>query len=155
MSIPFKSVTIASSYSLCLLILISRGTTLVISLFFIPSTLNTSNEKLIDFVWILLFFTNCLLIPVCVHSELTNTLTLRFFSFFIFTFTCTFNSISVLLHQFGIIYFFGEFTLISYTMLTQDLFQNPAFCSFLYYLLCLILFRSFISSLTIFLYSSW
>ena len=54
-SVSFKSVTAASSYSLCLLISISSSTTLVTSLFFIPSALKTSNKKFISLVYICLF----------------------------------------------------------------------------------------------------
>ena len=50
MSVPSRSVTAASKVSLCLLILISRGATLVISPFFVPSALNTSNKKFIGLV---------------------------------------------------------------------------------------------------------
>ena len=151
MSILFKSITAASSYSLCLLILISRDTTLVISPFFIWSALKTSNEKLIGFVWILLSLTNCSLILVCVYPESTNTLTLKFFLFFVLTFACMFNSFSALLCQLGIIYFFWEFTRkISYTMSTQDLLQNLISCPSLHCLLHPILFEFFISSLTAF-----
>ena len=110
MSIPFKSVTAASSCSLCLLILISRGATLVTSPFFVPYAWKTLNEKLIGFIWIHLSLTNCLLILMCMHPESTNTLTLKFFPFFILTFACTFNSFLVLLYQLGIIYLFWEFT---------------------------------------------
>ena len=49
-SVLFKSVTVTSSYSLCPFILTSRGATLMISLFFVPSALNTLNEKFIDLV---------------------------------------------------------------------------------------------------------
>ena len=49
-SVLSKSVTTAFRVSLCPLISISRGTTLVTSLFFVPSALNTSKEKSIDFV---------------------------------------------------------------------------------------------------------
>ena len=151
MSVPFKSVTAVFNYSLCLLILIFRGTTLVISLFFVLSILNTSNEKLIGFVWILLSFTNCLLISVYVYLESTNILTLKFLSFF-FIFACIFNSLSELLHYFGIIYFIGEFTLISCTVPTWDLLQNPS--SFCLLLDCLILLKPFVSSSIVFLCNS-
>ena len=99
MSIPFKSITVASSCSLCPLISISRSATLVISPFFVPSTLNTLNKKLIGFIWILLSFTSYSLIPVCVHPELTNVLTLRFFPFFILIFAHMFNFFSELLYR--------------------------------------------------------
>jgi len=59
-----------------------------------------------------------------------------------------FNSLSKLLCQFGIIYFFGEFILISYTMSTQDLLQNSSSFHLLFH--CLILFKSSISSLIFF-----
>ena len=154
-SIPFKSITTAFSYSLCPLILISRGTTLVTSSFFVLSMLKTSNEKLIGLICILLSLTDYLLILMCVHPESTNILTLRFFPFFVLTFTYMFNSFSALLHQLGIIYLLWEFTWeISCTVPTQDLLQNPdSSCSFLYHLLYLILLESFVSSLTAFLCS--
>ena len=97
MSVPFRSVTAASNCSLWPLISISKGTTLVTSPFFVPSVLKTSNEKFISFVWILLSLTSCLLIPMYVHQESTNALTLNFFPFFIFTSACTFNSLFSLL----------------------------------------------------------
>jgi len=49
-SVPFKSITATSSYSLYLFILTSRGATLVTSPFFVLSALNTSNEKFIGLV---------------------------------------------------------------------------------------------------------
>ena len=66
MSVPSRSVTPASKVSLCPLISIPRGATLVTSLFFVPLVLNTSNKKFIGLVWILLSLTSCLLIPVCI-----------------------------------------------------------------------------------------
>ena len=154
MSIPFKSVTAAFSYFLCPLILISRGATLVTSLFFVPSALKTSNEKFIGFICILLFLTSYLSIPVWVHPESTSALTLRFLPFFVFTLACTFNSFLALLHWLGIIYVFWEFTgEISCIMPTWNLFQNPASCCLLCYLHHLILLKSFTSSLTASLYS--
>ena len=153
MSIPFKFITAASSYSLCLLISISKGTTLVTSLFFVSSALNTLNEKLISFVWILLFFTSCLLISICMHPKLTNALTLRFFLFFVLIFACTFNFFSELLLQLGIIYFSWKFTEISCIIPTWDLHQNPSSYHLLCHLHYLILSEPFISSLTAFLYN--
>ena len=131
--------------SLCLLILISRGTTLVISPFFILLALKTSNEKFIGLICILFSLTSCSLISVCVHPESTSIFTLRFLPFFVFTFACTFNSLSMLLCQFGIIYLFWEVTgEISHTMPTQDHLQNSASCHYsfhhhLYYLILLVL----------------
>ena len=153
MSVPSKSITAASNYSLWLLISISRGTTLVISPFFIPSVLKTSNKKFIGFIWILLSLTSCSLIPVCVHPESTNALTLSFFLFFVFMSACTFNSLfPLLLQQFGIMYLFWKFTWeISCTMPTRDLHQNPALLSCLSH--HLIPSESFVSSLTVFPYS--
>ena len=106
MYVPFKSVTAASNCFLCPLISISRGAILVISLFFILSVLKTSNGKFIGFgfVCILFFLTSYLSIPICIHPESTNVFTLRFLPFFVFIFARTFNSLSILLHQFGIIY---------------------------------------------------
>ena len=98
-SVPFKSVTAASNCSLCLLIVISRGTTLVTSPFFIPSVLKTSNEKFIGLVCILFSLTSCLSIPVCVHPESTSVFTLRLLPFFVFTLACTFNFFLALLYQ--------------------------------------------------------
>ena len=154
MSIPFKSITIAFSYSLYPLISISRDTTLITSLFFILSALKTSNKKFISLVCIYFSLTNCSLIPICVYLESTSALTLRFLLFFVFTFAHMFNFLSILLHWFGITYLFWEFTKeISCTMPTQDLLQNSVLsCHFLH---CLILLESFFSSLTVFLYSSW
>ena len=153
MSVLFKSVTVASSCSLYPLILISRGTTLVTSLFFIPSMLKTSNEKLIGLIWILLSLTNCLSVPMCVYPESTNALTLRFFPFFVLTFVYIFNSFSALLCQLGIIYLSWEFTEISCTVPTRDLYQNPSSCHFLCCLHHLIPPESFVSLLTASLYS--
>ena len=127
MSVPAKSITAASSVSLCLLISTSRGTTLVTSPFLVPSVLNTLKEKSIYLVKILLSLTNCLSIPVWVHPESTNALTLRFLPFLVLTCACTFNSLfPPLTLRFGIIYLFWEFTWeISCTVPTQDLHQNP------------------------------
>ena len=153
MSIPFKFITAASSCSLCLLILIFRSAILVTSLFFVPSALKTSKEKLISFIWILLSFTNCSSILICVHLESTNILILRFLLFFVFTFAHIFNSLSALLHQFGIIYFFWEFTWeISHTMPTWDLLQNSISFSLLCHLY-VILLESSVFLLIAFLYS--
>ena len=152
MSIPFKSVTAASNCSLWLLTSISKGATLVTSLFLVPSMLKTSNEKFIDFVYILLSLTNYSSIPVCVHPESTNALTLSFFLFLVFTSACMFNSCFTLLFQwFGIIYLFWEFIWeISCTVPTRDHCQNSVLSSHLLYL---ILPRLVISSSTVFLYS--
>ena len=116
----FKSVTATSSYSLCLFILTSRGATLMISLFFVPSALNTLNEKFIGLVWILLSLTNYSSIPMCVHPESTSTFILIFLLFFVFISACIFNFLFPLLFwQFGIIYLFWEFIwAISHTVLT-------------------------------------
>ena len=91
-SVPSRSVTAAFSCSVCLLILISRGTTLVTSPFFVPFALKTLKEKSIDFVGIFLSLTNYSLIPMYVHPESTSALTSSFFLFFILIFACTFNS---------------------------------------------------------------
>ena len=154
-SILFKSVTAASNCSLWPLILISRGATLITSSFLILSVLKTLNEKLIDFICILLFLTNCSSIPVCVHLESTSAFTFKLLPFFVFTFACTFNScFPSLLQQFRIMYLFWEFTWkISCTVPTQDYYQNPAISSC--YLHHLIPLESFVSSLTAFLYSLW
>ena len=109
-SVLFKSITVTSNYSLYLLILISRGATLVTFLFFVPFILKTLNKKLIGLVWILSSLTNYLLIFIYMYPELTNALTLKFFLFFVLTFTYMFNSFLALLYQLGIIYLFQEFT---------------------------------------------
>jgi len=108
MSVLFKYVTTASSYSLCLLISISKGATLVTSPFFIPSALKTLNEEFIGLFCIYFYFTSCLSIPICVHLESTSALTLRFLPFFVFMFAHMFNSLSILLCLFGITYLFFE-----------------------------------------------
>ena len=155
-SILFKSITAAFSCFLCLLISIFRDAILVTSLFFILSTLKTSKEKFIGFVWILLSLTSCSLISVYVHLESTSTLTFRFLLFFVFTFAHMFNFLSTLLYQFRITYLFWEFMReISCTMPTQDLLQNPVSFFSHHYLHYPILFESFISLLTVFLYSLW
>ena len=154
MSISFKSITAASNCSLCPLISIFRGATLVTSLFFVLSALKTSNEKLIGLICILFSLTSCSLIPVCVHPKLTSALILRLFSFFVSTSAYTFSSFSVLLCLLGIIYFFWESTVeISCTMPTWDHLQNPAsFCYSFHYLILLVLC---VSSLIASFYSSW
>jgi len=76
MSVLFKSVITASSYSLCPLISISRDATLVISPLFVPSALKTLNEKFIGLVYIHFSLTSCSSIPVCVHLESASALTL-------------------------------------------------------------------------------
>ena len=154
-SIPFKSVTAASKVSLYPLISIFRGATLVISPFFVPSALNTSKEKSIDFIWILLSLTNCLSIPVWVHPESTNAFTFRLLPFFVLIFACTFNfCFPLLLWRFGITYLFWEFAWeISYTVPTWDLCQNSTLLSCcLHYL---ILLGPFTSLLSVSLYSPW
>ena len=135
-SVLSRSVTAASSCSVCPLILISRGATLVTSLFFVPSVLKTSNEKLIGFVGIFLSLTNYSLISVCVHPESTSALTSSFFLFFVLTFACMFNShFPLLLWRFGITYLFWEFTWeISHTVPTRDLCQNPSLSYHLHHL---------------------
>ena len=137
MSVPSKFVTAASNVSLRPLILISRDTILVTSPFFILLALNTSKEKFIGFVGILLSLTNCSSIPVCVHPESTSAFTFSFFLFLVLTFACTFNSFfPSLVQQFGIMYLFWEFTWeISCTVPTRDLHQNPTLC--LYHLILL------------------
>ena len=157
MSVLFRSVTATYSCFLCLLILISRGAKLVTSLFFVPSVLKTSNEKLISLVCILFSLTSCLSIPVWVYLESTSALTLRFFLFLVLTFTHTFNSFSILLLQFRIIYLNWEFTgEISCTVLTWDYLQNSVSLSPFLCLLChLISSEFFISSSPVFLYSPW
>ena len=151
--VPSKSITTTSKVSLCLLILISRGATLVTSPFFIPSVLNTSKEKSIAFVWILLSLTNYLSIPVWVHLEFTSNFTFSSLLFFVLTSACMFNSLFPLLVQrFRITYLFWEFTWeISHTMPTQDLHQNSALLSYcLYHLIPL---ESFFSLSSVSLYS--
>ena len=106
MSILFRSITAASSCSLCALILISRGAILVTSPFFVLFALKTSNEKFIGFVCIFLSFTSYSSILVCMYPEFTNALTLRFFLFFILIFVCMFSSFLVLLYWLGITYLF-------------------------------------------------
>ena len=154
MSIPFKSITAAFNYFLWLLTSISRGVILVISPFFIPSALKTSNEKLSGFVCILLFLTSCSSSPVCVYLESTSAFTFKFLLFFVFTFACTFNfHFPLLFWWFRIIYLFCEFIWeISYTMSTQDHCQNPAPFLHLYLLISLELC---ISLLTVFLCNPW
>ena len=100
------SIIIASSCFLCLLISISRGATLVTSPLFILSVLKTLNEKFINLVYICFSLTSCSSIPICVYPESTSALILRFLLFFVFTFACIFNSLSILLCQFGITYLF-------------------------------------------------
>ena len=153
--IPSKSITAASSVSLCPLISISSSATLVTSPFFILSALNTSKEKFISFIWILFFLTSCLLIPVCVHPESTSAFTFNFLLFFVLTFTCTFSSFfPSLLQWFRIIYSFWDFIWeISYTVPTWDLHQNPALLSC--HLCHLILLEPFSSLLSAFLCSIW
>ena len=154
-SVLSKSITTTSKVSLCSLISISRGATLVTSLFFVLSALNTSKEKSIAFVWILLSLTNCSSIPVWVHPESTSTFTFRFLLFFVLTSAYTFNSLfPSLVRRFGITYLFWKFTWeISCTVPTWDLHQNPALLSCC---LChLIPLGSFSSSLSVFLYRLW
>ena len=154
-SVPSKSITAASYISLCQLISISRGTILVTSLFFVPSALNTSKEKFISFVWILLFLTSCSSIPMCVHLESTSALTFNFFPFFVLTFAYMFNSFfPSLFWRFRITYLlFWEFTWkISCTMRTQDLLQNSVCFLCLHHL---ILLGLSVSSSSVFLYNPW
>ena len=143
MSVPSKFITATSRVSLCLLISTSRDATLVTSPFFVLSVLNTSKEKFISLVWILLSLTNCSSIPVFVHPESTIAFTFNFLPFFVLTFTCTFNFFFPLLVQwFGIMYLlFWEFTWeISCTMPTWDLHQNPICSGCLHHLFPFIIF---------------
>ena len=155
MSVPSRSITAASKVSLCLLISISRDATLVTSLFFVPLALNTSKEKFIGLVWILLSLTSCSSIPVYIQPESTNAFTFNFLPFFVLTFACIFNFFfPSLAWQFGIIYLlFWEFTWeISCTMPTQDLCQNSVCSVCLYHL---ILLAPSISSSSVFLCNFW
>ena len=79
MSVLLKSITTASSCFLCLLISISRSTTLVTSLFFISSILKILNEKFISLVCICFF--NQLLIDFYMYaSEVHQCLDLEVFA---------------------------------------------------------------------------
>ena len=153
-SILFKSITAASSVSLCPLISISRGIIFVTSPFFVPSVLKTLNEKFIGLVWILLSLTSFSSILVCVHPESTSALSFNFFPFFIFMSACTSNShFPSLFQRFGITYLFWDFTWeISCTVLTRDLCQNPPHSSCLH---CLIFPGLFYSSLLVSLCNLW
>ena len=155
MFILSKSITAASSFSLCPLILISRGATLVTSPFFVPLALNTLKEKFIGFVWILLSLTSCLSIHMCVHLESTSASTFNFLLFFVLIFACTFNSFFLsLVQRFRITYLlFWEFTWkISCTVPTRDLRQNPIRSCCLHHL---ILLELFVSSSSVSLYNLW
>ena len=99
MSVQFKSITAASNYSLWLLILIFRDTTLVTSPFFILFALETLNEKFISFIWILLSLISCSSITVCIHLESTSALTFNLFLFFVFISACIFKSCFPLLFR--------------------------------------------------------
>jgi len=98
MSIPFKSVTAASIFFLCPLILTSSDAILVISPFFISSALNTSKEKFSSFVLIFSSLTSCLSILICVHPESTSAFNHNSFPFFILTFAHIFSFLSLLVH---------------------------------------------------------
>ena len=60
MSIPFKSVTTMSIFSVCPLVFSSSGTNLITSLFLVLSALKTSNDLSIGSVLIYSSFTSCL-----------------------------------------------------------------------------------------------
>ena len=113
---------------------------LVTSLFLVLSILNTSKKKSAGFVCILLSLTSYLSIPVWVHLESTSASTCSSFPFFVLSFAHIFSSLSLLFHQWEIIYqFWALFTEIPYTVPTQDLLQNSSFCLLLLYLsLCLL-----------------
>ena len=111
MSVPFKSVTATSICSLCLLILTSSSAYHVISLFLVPSALNTSNDLSISLVLIFSFFTSCLLIPIYVYPESTSTYSCSSFPFNVLTFICMLSSLSLSFLQFRIIYWFWALVL--------------------------------------------
>ena len=122
MSMLFKSVTAISICSICLLIFSSSSTNLVTFPFLVLSVLKTSNDLSISSVLILSFFTSCLLIPVWVQIESTSALSHSSFLFDILTFVHTFNFLSLLSHQYGIIYQFWDLLCIEvcYSMLTPN-----------------------------------
>ena len=64
MSIPFKSMTVTSICSLCLLISTSGSANHVTSLFLVLSILKTLNDLSIGSILIFSSFTSCLLISV-------------------------------------------------------------------------------------------
>ena len=64
MSIPFKSITVALIFSMCLLISNSSGVNLVTSSFLVLSALKTLNNLFMGSILILSYFTSCLLILV-------------------------------------------------------------------------------------------
>ena len=134
---------------------LDRSAFLVTSSFFVPSVLNTSKEKFISFVWILLSLTNCSSIPVCVYPESTSAFTFSFFPFLVLTFAYIFNSFfPSLVWWFGIMYLFWIFTWeIFCTMPTRDLHQNLVLLSCCLHRL--ILLGPFSSSLSTSLYNLW
>ena len=104
MSMPFRSMTVASICSLCPLISTSSSATCVTSPFFVLSTLKTSNNLSIGSILIFSFLTSCLLILVWVHLESTNACNYNSFLFFVLILVCMFNSLALLFLWFGITY---------------------------------------------------
>jgi len=108
MTMLFKSVTVTSMCSLYSLISSSSGTNYITSPFLVLSVLKNSNDLFIGSVLILSFFTSCLSIPVWIQPESTSTFNHNYFLFDVLIYMCIFNSLSLLSHQFGIIYQFLE-----------------------------------------------
>ena len=156
MSILFKSTTTASICSLYLLILISRGVTLVISPFFVLSMLKTSNEKFISFVCILFSLTSYSSISICMHPEFTSALTLRFLLFFIFMFAYMFNSLSTLLSVWNNIFILRTYKGdLSYHAYLKSSPKPYFFFPFHHCSYCLILLESSIFLSIVSLYNLW
>ena len=93
---PFKFITAALIISICLLISSSSSANHITSPLLVLSTLKTSNNLDSGSVLICSSFTNCLLIPMWVHSESISALSYSSFLFDVFTFVCTLSSFSLL-----------------------------------------------------------
>ena len=92
----FKFITAALIISIFLLISSSSNTNYITSPLLVLSTLKKENKLDSGSVLICFSFTNCLLIPMWVHSELISVLSYSSFLFDVFTFVCTLSSFSLL-----------------------------------------------------------
>ena len=145
MSVPFKSITTTSIYFLYPLISTSNSMNQVTSPFFVSSVLKTLDDLFIGSILIFSFFTSCLLIPVWVQPEFTNTCNHNFFLVFVLMLVCIFSSLALLFLWFRITYWFWDLlcTKICCIMPTPNLQQNPFSYHSLFHLIYLPLLSSF------------
>ena len=137
----FKSMTATLICFLYPLISTFSDVNHVTSPFFVPSALKTSNNLSIGSILIFSSLTSCLSILVQVHPESTNAYNCSSILFFVLMLVCTFSSLALLFHQFGITYQFWELLCIKVCCiaLIPNFQQNPSSCHHHYLLICLTL----------------